>query len=124
MYCPDILNLTEIVRNRLYFAVVTQDIRLKNSTDTLFFNTDNEFIYLNYYYDFGPLNLSCLYKFCCKINEFLQSTKFKRIVYYTSSDHNTKANSAFLIGCFAVLYLKVHPREITRALVSGCVHFV
>lgn len=113
---------TEIIKNRLYFAVTYEDrtIVLKNTNDIFYFNVDEELIYYNYYYDFGPLNLSCLYKYCCKLNSYLQgSSSLKRIVHYTSSDQSKRSNAAFLIGSFAVIYLKMDPRHIFRLLLQA-----
>lgn len=115
---------TEIIKNRLYFAVTYDDrtIVLKNTNDIFYFNVDEELVYYNYYYDFGPLNLSCLYKYCCKLNSYLRSgntSTLKRIVHYTSSDQNKRSNAAFLIGSFAVIYLKMDPRHIFRLLLQA-----
>uniref|UniRef100_A0A672UGH8 protein-tyrosine-phosphatase n=1 Tax=Strigops habroptila TaxID=2489341 RepID=A0A672UGH8_STRHB len=43
----------------------------------------------------------------------------KKIVYYTSFDQRKRANAAFLIGAYAVIYLKKTPEEAYRTLLSG-----
>ncbi|XP_042318966.1 dual specificity protein phosphatase CDC14A isoform X1 [Sceloporus undulatus] len=43
----------------------------------------------------------------------------KKIVYYTSFDQRKRANAAFLIGAYAVIYLKKTPEETYRILLSG-----
>ncbi|NXX85657.1 CC14A phosphatase, partial [Urocolius indicus] len=43
----------------------------------------------------------------------------KKIVYYTSFDQRKRANAAFLIGAYAVIYLKKTPEEVYRTLLSG-----
>ncbi|XP_009985426.1 PREDICTED: dual specificity protein phosphatase CDC14A-like, partial [Tauraco erythrolophus] len=43
----------------------------------------------------------------------------KKIVYYTSFDQRQRANAAFLIGAYAVIYLKKTPEEAYRTLLSG-----
>ncbi|KTF91312.1 hypothetical protein cypCar_00037800 [Cyprinus carpio] len=43
----------------------------------------------------------------------------KRIIHYTSYDQRKRANAAFLIGAYAVIYLKRTPEEVYRALISG-----
>ncbi|XP_060158121.1 dual specificity protein phosphatase CDC14A isoform X2 [Globicephala melas] len=43
----------------------------------------------------------------------------KKIVHYTCFDQRKRANAAFLIGAYAVIYLKKTPEEAYRALLSG-----
>lgn len=124
MYNSDIINVTEIIENKLFFAVAHTDARLKNTPDTLFFNTNAEFVYMNYYFDFGPLNLSCLYKYCHKVNDYLKNSKNRRIVHVTIDEPQLKANAAFLIGCYVIIYLHISPKDITKALISGCGSFM
>ncbi|XP_036409791.1 dual specificity protein phosphatase CDC14AB-like [Megalops cyprinoides] len=61
-----------------------------------------------------------LYRYCCKLNKKLKSFSLsrKRIVHYTSFDQHKRANAAFLIGAYAVIYLKKTPEEANRALMS------
>ncbi|TSS97521.1 Dual specificity protein phosphatase CDC14AB [Bagarius yarrelli] len=74
-----------------------------------------------FYADFGPLNLAMLYRYGCKLNKKLKSFTLsrKRIIHYTSYDQHKRANAAFLIGAYAVIYLKRTPEEVYRALISG-----
>ncbi|XP_017585256.1 PREDICTED: dual specificity protein phosphatase CDC14A isoform X1 [Corvus brachyrhynchos] len=62
-----------------------------------------------------------LYRYCCKLNKKLKyfSLSRKKIVYYTSFDQRKRANAAFLIGAYAVIYLKKTPEEAYRMLLSG-----
>ncbi|POI34987.1 hypothetical protein CIB84_001262 [Bambusicola thoracicus] len=78
-------------------------------------------IQVSFYADFGPLNLAMLYRYCCKLNKKLKyfSLSRKKIVYYTSFDQRKRANAAFLIGAYAVIYLKKTPEEAYRTLLSG-----
>ncbi|KAF7277897.1 hypothetical protein GWI33_009150 [Rhynchophorus ferrugineus] len=100
----EIENIVEIVPQTLYFTVVkacSPKRRLKTNADFFFFTIDEELTYQNYYYDFGPLNISCLYKYCMKLNKYLQYVKgMKSVVHYTSNHPDKKANAAFLIGCY------------------------
>lgn len=117
----EIDNYVEILENQLYFAVLkgTKSIRLKSSPDTLFFSTDEELTYLNYYSDFGPLNLSCLYKYCCKLKKYLQYAKnTKSVVYYTCSHPEKKANAACLMGCFCIIFLNGNPKIVWKVLLQ------
>lgn len=112
---------TEIVKNRLYFAVTYQEnIILKNTANIIYFNIDHEFLYANYYYDFGPLNISCLFRYCCKLNTFMQNiSNVVKIVHYTSRNQKHRANASYLMGCYAVIYLKMEPRAIYRLLLNA-----
>ncbi|NXA97145.1 CC14A phosphatase, partial [Melanocharis versteri] len=105
--------------DRLYFATLRN--KPKNTVNTHYFCTDEELVYENFYGDFGPLNLAMLYRYCCKLNKKLKyfSLSRKKIVYYTSFDQRKRANAAFLIGAYAVIYLKKTPEEAYRMLLSG-----
>lgn len=121
-YSGEIDHIVEIIKNRLYFAVTSGSNTklLRNTTDVLYLNVDEDLVYINYYYDFGPLNISCLYKYCCKLNNLLQCAQTsKRIIHYTSSDPNRRANAAYLIGSFAVIYLKMDPRNAYKMLFNS-----
>ncbi|XP_056148894.1 dual specificity protein phosphatase CDC14AB-like [Lampris incognitus] len=110
---------SEFVKDRLYF--VTLRVKPKNTSNTHYFSTDEEFLYESFYADFGPLNLAMLYRYCCKLNKKLKSFTMsrKKLVHYTSYDQKKRANAAVLIGAYAVIYLKRSPEEIYRTLISG-----
>ncbi|XP_056675114.1 dual specificity protein phosphatase CDC14A isoform X3 [Monodelphis domestica] len=105
--------------DRLYFATLRN--RPKSTINTHYFSTDEELVYENFYADFGPLNLAMVYRYCCKLNKKLKSYSLsrKKIVHYTSFDQRKRANAAFLIGSYAVIYLKKTPEEAYRALIAG-----
>ncbi|XP_061152430.1 dual specificity protein phosphatase CDC14AB isoform X3 [Syngnathus typhle] len=111
--------VAELIKERLYFA--TLQSKPKSTANTHYFCTDEEFVYENFYADFGPLNLAMLYRYCCKLNNKLKSFTLsrKRIVHYSSFDQRKRSNAAVLIGAYAVIYLKKTPEEAYRALVSG-----
>ncbi|KAL9846150.1 dual specificity protein phosphatase CDC14A isoform 2-T2 [Geothlypis trichas] len=114
-----LLGASEFVKDRLYFA--TLRTKPKSTVNTHYFCTDEELVYENFYGDFGPLNLAMLYRYCCKLNKKLKyfSHSRKKIVYYTTFDQRKRANAAFLIGSYAVIYLKKTPEEAYRMLLSG-----
>uniref|UniRef100_H2TD45 Cell division cycle 14Ab n=1 Tax=Takifugu rubripes TaxID=31033 RepID=H2TD45_TAKRU len=115
----ELLGSAELIRERLYFATLRS--KPKSTANTHYFCTDDEFIYENFYADFGPLNLAMLYRYCCKLNKKLKSFTLtrKRIIHYTSFDQRKRSNAAVLIGGYAVIYLKKSPEEAFRALTSG-----
>ncbi|KAM4548332.1 dual specificity protein phosphatase CDC14AB isoform 1-T1 [Odontesthes bonariensis] len=115
----ELLGAAEFIKERLYFATLRS--KPKSTANTHYFCTDDEFVYENFYADFGPLNLAMLYRYCCKLNKKLKSFTLtrKRIVHYTSFDQRKRSNAAVLIGGYAVIYLKKTPEEAFRALISG-----
>uniref|UniRef100_A0A8D0HK08 Cell division cycle 14A n=1 Tax=Sphenodon punctatus TaxID=8508 RepID=A0A8D0HK08_SPHPU len=114
-----LVGASEFLRDRLYFATLRN--KPKSTVNTHYFCTDEELVYENFYADFGPLNLAMLYRYCCKLNKKLKSFSLsrKKIIHYTSFDQRKRANAAFLIGSYAVIYLKKTPEEAYRALLSG-----
>ncbi|XP_077680755.1 dual specificity protein phosphatase CDC14A isoform X1 [Eretmochelys imbricata] len=114
-----LVGASEFLKDRLYFATLRN--KPKSTVNTHYFCTDEELVYENFYADFGPLNLAMLYRYCCKLNKKLKSFSLsrKKIVHYTSFDQRKRANAAFLIGSYAVIYLKKTPEDAYRALLSG-----
>ncbi|KAL3287909.1 hypothetical protein HHI36_002367 [Cryptolaemus montrouzieri] len=114
--------MVEISKNQLYFAVIRglSGKKIKSTIDALYFSIDDEFEYQNYYYDFGPYNISYLYKYCTKLNKYLQYAQGqKRVVHCTSTNAEKKVNAAYLIGGFCIIYLKMHPAEVTKLLMKA-----
>ncbi|RVE51659.1 hypothetical protein evm_003631 [Chilo suppressalis] len=91
---------------------------MTRSPDILFMtDIDDILIYENYYSDFGPLNLGCVYKYCKILNEKLKLYFNKQvIVHYTSTEPNKKANAAFVLGCYGILCLNLCPRDALKPL--------
>ncbi|XP_021051275.1 dual specificity protein phosphatase CDC14A isoform X1 [Mus pahari] len=115
----ELIGACEFMKDRLYFATLRN--RPKSTINIHYFSIDEELVYENFYADFGPLNLAMVYRYCCKLNKKLKSYSLsrKKIVHYTSFDQRKRANAAFLIGAYAVIYLKKTPEEAYRALLSG-----
>ena len=53
---------SEYIPDRLYFVTLKTTIKPKSTTHTHYFSIDEELVYENFYADFGPLNLSLLYR--------------------------------------------------------------
>ncbi|XP_032883795.1 dual specificity protein phosphatase CDC14A isoform X4 [Amblyraja radiata] len=115
----ELISASEFTKDRLYFATLRN--KPKSTVNTHYFCTDEELIYENFYADFGPLNLAQLYRYCCKLNKKLKSFTLsrKKIVHYTSFDQRKRANAAYLIGAYSVIYLQKTPEEAYRSLVAG-----
>ncbi|KAL2740906.1 dual specificity protein phosphatase CDC14C-like isoform X1 [Vespula squamosa] len=119
-YHPDVFNIAEYIKNKLYFATLKNKRMEPRKTENIhFFSIDNELVYNNFYNDFGPLNLACLYRYCCKVNKKLNNpiNKHKQIVHYTTKNERKRANAAYLIASYAILYLNKTPKETYKPLV-------
>ncbi|MEE6511313.1 hypothetical protein FKM82_017794 [Ascaphus truei] len=114
----ELISAAEFIKDRLYFATLRN--KPKSIINTHHFCTDEKLVHENFYADFGTLNLALLYRYCCKLNKKLKSFSLsrKKIIHYTSCDQQKRANAAFLISAYAVIYLKT-PEEAYRALLSG-----
>jgi len=112
---------SEYIPDRLYFVTLKSAIRPKSTPNTHYFSIDDELIYENFYADFGPLNLSLLYRYCIKLNKKLRSYTLakKKIVHYTTLDSHKRANAAYLIASYAVIYLDKTPAEAFSPLQGG-----
>ena len=53
---------SEYIPDRLYFVTLKTTIKPKSTANTHYFCVDEELVYENFYADFGPLNLSLLYR--------------------------------------------------------------
>jgi len=112
---------SEYIPDRLYFVTLKTTIKPKSTANTHYFCIDDELVYENFYADFGPLNLSLLYRYCTKLNRKLKSYSLakKKIVHYTTLDSHKRANAAFLISAYSVIYLGKSPEEAFKPLVGG-----
>merc|ERR1712083_1124537 len=60
---------SEYIPDRLYFVTLKTSIKPKSTANTHYFCIDDELIYENFYADFGPLNLSLLYRMRAGLSE-------------------------------------------------------
>lgn len=116
-----ILHLAEIIKDRLYFATVRSVEKPVSTGASHFFSVDEELVYESFYADFGPLNLAMLFRYCVKLQKKLKSFALakKKIVHYTSSDSKKRVNAAFLMGSYAVIYLKRTPEQAYQLLCAN-----
>ncbi|XP_018860782.1 dual specificity protein phosphatase CDC14B isoform X4 [Parus major] len=113
------------IADRLYFAILYQKPK-SGAANTHYFCIDDELVYENFYADFGPLNLAMVYRYCCKLNKKLKSFSLirKKIIHYTGFDQKKQANAAFLIGSYAIIYLRESPEDVYRLILSGSVSYL
>ncbi|XP_071448696.1 dual specificity protein phosphatase CDC14A-like [Hetaerina americana] len=116
----DVALLSEFMRGRLYFLTLRKSLRPKSTESDHFFTTDDDFKYLPFNSDFGPLCLSSLLRYCGLIKSKLCCSELrnKRIIHYTSLEGpEQRANAMFLVTAFAVLHLGQSP---ARAIANCC----
>jgi cell division cycle 14 len=108
----------EIIPNRLYYAPLKfipsesgeADVGTSGTTtkkEIHYFSIDTALVYWNFFLDFGPLNLGQLYRFCSLVNHKLVAPEFKDCIlcYHSGPKGEQKANAAFLICAYQMLYL-------------------
>ena len=61
------------------------------------------------------------FRYCTKLNRKLKSYSLakKKIVHYTTLDSHKRANAAFLVSAYSVIYLGKTPEEAFKPLVGG-----
>ncbi|XP_059612371.1 dual specificity protein phosphatase CDC14C-like isoform X1 [Phlebotomus argentipes] len=112
---------SEIIKDRLYFVTLKNNVKPKNTANTLYFCVDDTYVYENFFWDFGPLNICHVYQYCQMLEAKLYSKSLarKKIVHYTNSTPQKRLNAAFLIGAYMIMYLKKPPNEAYDILTSG-----
>uniref|UniRef100_A0A0K8UAI6 protein-tyrosine-phosphatase n=2 Tax=Bactrocera latifrons TaxID=174628 RepID=A0A0K8UAI6_BACLA len=112
---------SEIQRNRLYFVTFKKNIKPQSTPNTHYFSIDEEYIYENFYNDFGPLNICMLYRYCQKLNSKLTAKCHanRKIIHYTTLNAAKRLNAAYLIGSYSIIYLNKLPMDAYRPLVAG-----
>ncbi|XP_053202497.1 dual specificity protein phosphatase CDC14C-like isoform X2 [Panonychus citri] len=110
---PGLLQLTSIVSDRLYFATVTNGFPHFNQDSLPYIAVSNdEFQYKGFDRDFGPFNLAVVYLFCEKMSRIMDSSPSKPIIHYTYGSDEDRVNSAFLIGCYAIIKLGIDCNQV------------
>ncbi|KAJ8705264.1 hypothetical protein PYW07_011091 [Mythimna separata] len=114
-----IISSTEIIKDRLYFATLKTGYKPKPTRNSKYFHIEDEIVYENFYFDFGPYHLCHLYQFCNKLNEELEKNPKKKIVFYTSNNETLRLNAAYLIGSYQIIYLDSSPAAVYKQLTDG-----
>eukprot|EP00277_Geminigera_cryophila_P004817 CAMPEP_0179422808 /NCGR_PEP_ID=MMETSP0799-20121207/10652_1 /TAXON_ID=46947 /ORGANISM="Geminigera cryophila, Strain CCMP2564" /LENGTH=350 /DNA_ID=CAMNT_0021197017 /DNA_START=140 /DNA_END=1192 /DNA_ORIENTATION=+ len=117
---PQLDGAIEVIPGRLYWAMYNETPR---DTQTIHFvNTTNRFVYEPFYRDFGPLNLSQLYRYCHYMHEKLKAKPGMKICHWSPNDGSHAANSVWLLGGYMIMmmgkngdeawapYRMVHPK--------------
>jgi len=105
----ELSNAVEVVKDRLLFASLNGT--LCDTPRHHCFSTDSSLCYEPFFSDFGPLNLSCLYRFCQDLIARLNEHEGKTIIYYCGTKAQSRANSAALIGAYQIIYMNKNPSD-------------
>lgn len=99
----ELADALEIMPDRLYWVALHS--KPKNTTKSHYFCIDNELIYEPFFADFGPLNLSMMYRYCKLLEGKLRDPSLadKRIIHYCSHDPKKRANAAYLCSAFQMV---------------------
>lgn len=94
-----------ILPDRLYWVAL--HTLPKSTLKSHFFSIDQELVYEPFFADFGPLNLSMVYRYCKLLEAKLKDPALqdKRIIHYCSHDPKRRANAACLICAYQVIAL-------------------
>ncbi|XP_046973822.1 dual specificity protein phosphatase CDC14A-like [Vanessa cardui] len=114
-----IISSTEIIKDRLYFATLKTGYKPKPTRNSKYFHIEDDIVYENFYFDFGPYHLCHLYQFCNRLNEELEKNPKKKIVFYTSNNETLRLNAAYLIGSYQIIYLGGSPAAVYKQLTEG-----
>ncbi|KAK6103966.1 Dual specificity protein phosphatase N-terminal half family protein [Brugia pahangi] len=96
--------LAEIIPKKLFFCAFQN--RPKSDRYTDYYYVDDEVHYDSFYSDFGPLNLSVLYRFCQNLTERLEDVDDeKSVVVCCGPADECRVNTAYLVASYAILYL-------------------
>lgn len=110
---------------RLFYAALrnhpsTSASRKSSDDHVVYFTIDNEFVYWNFFLDFGPFNLGQLYRFCTLMNSKLGGGKTPEdilysathsVCFYSGTHPHCRANAIFLICAWQILFLRITPEE-------------
>ena len=83
------------------------------NVDRIFFSSDGELQYFPFCADFGPMNLSSVFRILKIMREKLESAELKgsKIVYYTGPTPQQRTNCVFLLGCYLCVEMGMAPEE-------------
>ncbi|KAJ3161320.1 Dual specificity protein phosphatase cdc14a [Geranomyces michiganensis] len=115
----DILgNAREFIKDKLYFTWLSQ--APPQFPDAHFFSIDHVLVYIAFFSDFGPNNISHVVRFCDLVEEKLSNPKTadKKICLYSSHDPDKRANAAFLISAY-MLIVHNQPPDVAFAPLLG-----
>jgi len=112
---PEKLPTIEIIKNRLYWYSGPKPP--SSQTEAYFFSVDEELLYDPFNDDFGPLNLAQVHKYIRELVRLLVDPEYKKfkLYHFCNSQFDKQANSAFLMGCFMMVVLKIDSAKVWKS---------
>mmetsp|Transcript_98154 Transcript_98154/g.179865 ORF Transcript_98154/g.179865 Transcript_98154/m.179865 type:complete len:457 (-) Transcript_98154:55-1425(-) len=99
----ELQDAVEVFPGRLYWAAL--HTVPKNTMKSHYFSIDSDLVYEPFFADFGPLNLSMVFRYSKMLEAKLKDPGLaeKRIIHYCAHDPKKRANAAFLICAYQVI---------------------
>ncbi|XP_054273022.1 dual specificity protein phosphatase CDC14AB-like [Macrosteles quadrilineatus] len=115
---PDILGVSEFIKNRLYFITYYQNKIPEGTKNLHFFTTNDDFTGDENSEIVSRISLGTIFKFINVLNKKLTQEKYKEkiIVNYTSGSERKRRNGAVLIGAYAMTRLQMSPEQVADKL--------
>ncbi|KAI9188660.1 cell division control protein 14 [Blastocladiella emersonii ATCC 22665] len=108
-------HIKHFIPGRLGFTSTNRDLAGLNSTSAEYhyFTIDHVLVYIPFFADFGPPNMSHLYRFICLLDAKLKDPQLaaKTVVLYSSNDNGKRANAAYLISAYMMVMHHQEPEE-------------
>jgi len=88
----------------------------KNSNENSFhsFFTEQEYSYIPFCDDFGPMNLDQIYKFSEMINEKREAHPDQKLVYCVENGPRNLTNAVFLLGSYLIITQQMRPDSVWK----------
>ena len=108
----------EVIKNRLYYVVFR--VVPYERDDISFIDAETPYQYWPFFLDYGPLSAGNLYRFCTVLGDRLRDPAHagKRVYVFSGPHMHKRHNAAYMLGAFAVLYLKWSPEDAWRPFES------
>eukprot|EP00961_Rhodomonas_salina_P189578 2558062-Rhodomonas_salina.1 len=110
-------SLTPAVGRIFLVETDAADVRhLPMFRDMCVFSTPEDIVYYPFREDFGPFNLSMVYKFCRIFSKVLSDEPDKQVAFCGGSTSKRFTNSTFLLGAYLILEQGWSPRKVATQL--------
>ncbi|CAK9440182.1 uncharacterized protein LODBEIA_P42820 [Lodderomyces beijingensis] len=108
--------LIEFLKNRIYLGAY--DYAPADTKDLVYFTVEDALPYNAFHLDFGPLNISNLYRFAVVLHNILNEdeNQGKGVVFYSSSCPKQRANAACLLCCYMILVQSWSPHQVLQPI--------
>ncbi|KAI5956794.1 CDC14 [Candida jiufengensis] len=108
--------LIEFLKNRVYLGAY--DYVPSDTKDLVYFTVEDTLPYNSFHLDFGPLNISNLYRFAVVLHNILNddSNQGKGVVFYSSTNPQQRTNAACLLCCYMILVQSWSPHQVLQPI--------